>query len=222
MTVEADGSESEHDEDIDEESEDEQSEEVDEELDDDESEGDDDEDDEDDLVERVVDALESRLESRFDSIADRRVNALLKEIRKQGSGSQSEKPKKSESSGRSGGDVRAARLAAREYLSDEIDKFVSADERKQAMDLVALEVEVAVGRGDDDEDEIGREVAQRVAERVRSARKMYGDKTRSDLKRRGALKDKDGQPKKGGGGTSPQSQLSKGAEIAQRIRPTSQ
>lgn len=191
-------------------------EEVDDDLDAEEVEDEDDGDGEvslDDIVAR----LEAQLAERFDSIADRRVNALLKEIRKQQNpGEEPPAASRSESS-----DVRLARLAGREYLSDEIDKFVSADERKLAMDLLSLEIEAAVARGDDDEDEIGRAAADKVAERIRGARKMYETKTRTDLQRRGALRPKDGQARKAGSGTSQQSEYAKGAAIAARVRPSS-
>lgn len=190
--------------------------------DEDEGEGSDDEDEWD--LDSIVGAVVDRLGDRFDSIADRRVNALLKEIRKQG-GEDDPPPKKKRSSAGTEtssdpGLVRAARLAAREYLTDEIESFVSADERKLAMDLVSIEIDAAAGRGDlDDEDEVGREVAGRVAKRIKDARKMYEGSTKQGLKRRGALKGRPGQPKKGGQKATAASELQKGADIAARIRP---
>lgn len=174
-------------------------------------------------VDAIVSAIEERLAARFDAVADRRVNALLKEIRKQApaGGKESQDSGGQQPAASAGGDVRAARAAAREYLTDEV-KFRGAEERAFAMDLVST---LVAGRAGDieDEDVVGREIASEVASRVTALRQMYERQTVRALKKKGALVERPGQPtRQGGNGTSQTSELSKGAEIAARIRPVTQ
>lgn len=167
-------------------------------------------------VDVLLDALETRIADRFDSIADKRVNALLKEIRKQG-----DKQVETVASGGSGNDVRAMKLAAREYLTDEI-RFLGADERSFAMDLVNS-LCVSKPNVGADEETAGREIASEVAARVKAVRKMYETSTVAALKKKGALSDRAGTAlKQDSAGGSSTSEFSKGAEIASRIRPSTQ
>lgn len=170
-------------------------------------------DDVDTIVAKAVAQATKKLEKQFDSIADRRVNAILKEIRK-GSG----KGKGSDGDGASRGGEdddlhREARIGLREYLNDEI-RFLSADERKLAMSLGQMEIAQASG---DDADQIAAAAASSVAGQIRSLRKMYEQRTVKALKKRGALKERPGQPGKGGDGVGRESELAKGAEKAKAM-----
>lgn len=166
----------------------------------------------------IVDQLEQRLGDRFDSIADRRVNALLKEMRKQGGQGGSEGGGGSGDGGDGAGGaaeqrgpdpqvVRAARLAYREYVGTEF-KPISNVERDFAADLAALliPVEVAKAGPDADDDAIGRAVAKTVGEKVKTLRKHYEEKTVAALKRRGvdvsAVSGGDGGSSDTGGSTT--------------------
>jgi hypothetical protein len=168
-------------------------------------------------VDQVIDKVTERLAERFDSIADRRVNALLKEIRKQEPEGKDDTDEKDESkgteTGSSTGLLRGGRLAFKEYLTDEV-KFLGAEEREMAIDLGNREVAALAASGIEDEDRIGREAAKTVADRVKKTRKFYEDRTIRALKRKGRLIEEDKQPNKGGSGTSAISEFERGQKMA--------
>jgi hypothetical protein len=182
----------------------------------------------------LVGQLEDRLGQRFDAIADRRVNAILGEMRRnqgqqqQGGGNdqggQQQGQQQSGSQPRtSQADLRAARLAFREYVGDEV-RFISAEERAFAMDLGSALLVQQAQNGIDDEDRAGRTVAAEVAKKVKDLRKHYEDRTVAALRRRGALNENGGggqqsRQQSGGNGVGDQSAWQKGAEIAARVRP---
>lgn len=194
---------------------------LDSELPDEPDEDDDDEDDDDDAgtggagdggvdPDDIVARLEQRLASRFDAVADRRVNAILNEMRgrKQGKGSTGPVTGVTEPSV----DVRAARLTFKEYLTDDL-QFIGPEERKMAMDMgSALIAQRATSY--DDEELLGRAVADDVAKQVKAIRKFYEAKTLDALRRRGALKKGDGQPPAGPPQIGNQSDWAKGAALA--------
>jgi hypothetical protein len=189
----------------------------------------------------LVQQLEERLGSRFDAIADRRVNALLNAHRQslgqqQQQGQQQQNGSPGVQNGQqdqsqqqprpaSASDLRAARLAFREYVGDEV-KFISAEERAFAMDLGSALLVQQAQHGIDDEDRAGRTVAAEVAKKVKDLRKHYEDRTVAALRRRGVLTDQQtggghqqSRQQSGGGQVGEQSAFSKGAEIAARVRP---
>jgi hypothetical protein len=185
-------------------------------------------------VDAVVDQLEKRLGERFDAIADRRVNALLKQIRKhavtddpaaggqtapvQQPGAAPAPPQGNAPAQPAAALVRATRTAARDFLTDEL-KFISSEEREFAYNLVST---LAQARcvGDVDDEALGKEIAGEVATTVKNLRKHYEDRTVAALRNRGALVQVPAQPKKSGeGGVTAQSQFDRGKEIANRFRP---
>jgi hypothetical protein len=188
------------------------------------------------LVQAIVGQVTQALEQRFDSIADRRVNAILKEVRKsgqqqdggQGSGGQPEQP--APAAGPDQGVLRGARLAYREYVGGEI-KFLANQERDFAAEMAAriLAERVADAGPNADDDRIGREVAKEVAGHVKGLRKFYEDRTVQALKRKGLLPDdgtsqttsstagKTGQPPKGATKPGDQSGFAAGAAKAQEM-----
>ena len=164
-------------------------------------------------VDAIVAKIEERLGERFDAVADRRVNAILKEVRKRNPKSEAEKPVPAAVD--SGVDVRAARLTFKEYLSDDV-QFIGSEERKFAMDLGAALIG-ARARDADDEEQLGREVADEVAGQVKGLRQYYEARTLDALRRRGALKSQGGQPPKGPGSVGGQSEWAKGAALAEEM-----
>ena len=177
-------------------------------------------------VAEIVKQVTAALEDKFDSIADRRVNALLKEARK---GSQKPKEDQSDKAGDSKqesntGDIREARLAYREYVSDEI-KFLGNEEREHAMTLAQGLIHQQVEVLGADPDTAGREAAKTVAKQIKSLRKHYESRTITALKRSGALPEdaRPGQPPKGpdkpGGQSGYQAGAAKAAEMFGSRKP---
>ena len=162
-------------------------------------------------VDGIVAQIEQRLADRFDAVADRRVNAILKELRKQQPKKEEPVPTATEQSV----DVRAARLTFKEYASDEV-QFIGAEERKFAMDFGAalIGAKAAVS---DDEEVLGREVADEVAAKVREMRSYYEKRTLDALRRRGALKAPEGQPTPGPSNVGGSSDFAKGAALAESM-----
>lgn len=194
------------------ETEDEESEEESEEQDDDEEQ----DEDEDALdVDSIVDQLEQRLADRFDAVADRRVNALLKEIRKTGKKGDDDGDEPPESPV-SETLVRAARLVGREYLTDEI-KFLGSEERQFAVELMGQTI-VGMAREGGDEEQIGRDAAKQTVDQLKKLRKFYERATVKALRAKGALVKPQGQPPKGGSSTTPNSEFEKGLELAKKHR----
>lgn len=83
---------------------------------------------------------------------------------------------------------REARIAFRDYITDEMQgRFVSAMERQAAM---AFGQNLVSGwDGDGDADEFGREAARQVAQTIRGLRDHYRDLTVRQLRKRGLLTD---------------------------------
>lgn len=223
------------------EDEDEDLDDSDDDLDDDDS--DDESDDEDDDAEdqdaedgngkKAVRFDEAALLKKVESRIDRRLNAVLREVRK-GREEPGTQRRQGTSTGRPArreaapvADVRGARLAFRDYLPDEV-KITSTEERKFATDLGRTMIEARAAKGFEDEDVVGREVAEEVAKQVKGLRKHYQTRTVAALRRRGALPDtKGGQGpagSTGGKGAADSSQFTDGANLAaqRHARPASQ
>lgn len=145
----------------------------------------------------VVASLEDRLGERFDAVADRRVNAVLKEIRKgekPGEGKETETPPAAEQPvGPDPQLLRGSRMVYREYIGDEL-KFVSDDERRLATTLADSMIREQVAGGADDEDRIGRQVSREIAVQLKAIRDSYERQIVDGLKRRGMLVETPGQP----------------------------
>ena len=150
----------------------------------------------DDLVTQVV----GRLEAQFNSIADRRVNALLNEIRGQQSQGQQVLQQGQQQPGQQGqGDwrdqqgryaaapdpaiTREARMAFREYVGGRM-QFVSAVEREMVMEWGGSVVQTRVTPGSD-ADAVGRDVAIAVAQRATDLRRHYEEQVMAALRARG-------------------------------------
>lgn len=165
----------------------------------------------------IVTALEEKLGARFDAIADKRVNAILKEVRKQkppaGTDDQGGSP-----NGEPAPDARVARLAFREYVTDDLT-FLAADERQFAMSFGAGLLAQNLKPGSD-EDEVGRLVAVEVASQVKALRKFYEKRTIAGLKKRGALKETPGQPGKTPPNVGGASEFEKGKALAESMYGT--
>lgn len=200
-------------------------------LDDDAPDADDDEDDSDDKKEPKFDeaALLAKVESRIDS----RLNVVLREIRKQngqqdGSKKTAQKQALKDQEDAPTADVRGARLAFRDYLGDEGLKFLGAEERRFATDLGQALIKARALDGFDDEDEVGREVAKEVSEKIKSLRTYYERSTKTALRRQGLLPDQKGGQQAAGtagaGGVHSDSQFTAGATLAgsRHPRPASQ
>lgn len=141
-------------------------------------------------VDEIVAQVTKALEAKFDSIADRRVNAIVKEVRKQQkpAGEEDKKDDSEKSSGPSDADVREARLAYREYVGDSGVKFLGDVERNHAMTLAKGMIPGLLAQGLDP-DEAGRKAADDVASTIKSLRKHYESKTLAALKRQGQIAD---------------------------------
>lgn len=175
------------------------------------------------------------LDAAMQKVGDRLVNTVLKEVRggdlrrQQNRGTAGDKGQKQEQKAPVA-DVRGARLAFRDYLSDEA-KFTSREERRFAMDLGQAMIRARALDGFEDEDKVGREVAEEVAEQVTSLRKHYQRSTIARLRSRGLLAPKkdgksgqSGQGTTGGSGATTGSQFTEGAELAKtrHARPGAQ
>lgn len=173
---------------------------------------DDDNDDSDDAGPRVdKEALMREVESRI----DKRLNVILREIR-----GQDGKPKQRTRQGEGQqqvADQRAARLAYKEYVADKI-RFISPEERDAAADIARTKIAARAAGGFEDEDQVGREVADEVAEMVLKLRRHYEAQAKAALRRKGLLAtpQKDGQGSGEGKGKTvgATSDFKKGVELA--------
>lgn len=182
---------------------------------DDENDDDDDEeapDDGDEIVDRIIERLDGKIESMF----DRRVNAVLKEVRGTPNGRRRDRQERG-GQGRDRepvADVRGARSAFRDYVGDEVS-FIGPEERRFATALGSALIAQRALNGFDDEDVVGAEVAAEVAKQVKSLRSFYETRTKTALRKRGLLAEKSGTSGTGGSkGSSPQQEFKKGAALA--------
>ena len=127
---------------------------------------------------------------------DRRINVVLREIRKQGESGNSNGRGRSQRGGKDTdahtqgpqpSDVRDARASFRDYVSDEI-KFLSKEERQHATTLAGSMIRERLATGDDP-DEVGQRVARDVASELRKLRSFYSRRTVDKLRQRGRLID---------------------------------
>ncbi len=150
---------------------------------------------------------------------DRRITGLMKtltseyDLKKQ---TPKDDPPKEPS--RSVGNQRILRAAIRDRVAME---WEDVDERKMASDL-AKQIGEARGLSDtEDEELVASEVVEQVKTWMETAKEQYEAATKSDLERRGLLKDQPpGQQqsgKKGEQGPSAQEQFDKGAEKAKEM-----
>lgn len=173
------------------------------------------------LAERLTGAIEKRLEQRFDSIADRRVNAILKEIRKQNGGEQQNEPKPVESTQNVQND-RTRRALLKSAVQNELlmRSDLSNEEKQMAQSLVFEMVENRPLFEDDDEFALAKQLVESAAGTLSKARETYQEQLRENLKARGLDLDDDGEgqqkkrPKSGEG--SDLKAFDKGAEIARQ------
>lgn len=193
-------------------------------VDGDESDDDEDEDDEDDndgspsaIAAAVANAIMPQIDAKIESTMDRRINAVLKEVRggKPPKGSAG-KSNTNQSGGSEVVDVRGARLAFREALSGE--DFVSPEERKFANSLGRTLISAKAPAGITDEDEFGEQIANEVMAQVKSLRTLYVNQTKAALRRSGALAapEKQGPKTNRTKGAAQVAGFATGAELASR------
>lgn len=145
-----------------------------------------------------------------ESTVDRRINAVLREVRgqggsgqqgqqqggqqgqsaEQGGGQQQQTSGQAAPAGPTAADLREARLVYREYVQDEV-QFLGTVEREHASTLAGALIQERLQRGDDHET-AGREAAKTVASTVKNLRQHYEQQTIAALQRRGLLP-KDGR-----------------------------
>lgn len=154
---------------------------------------------------------------QVESALDRRINAVIREVRKQRNnddddddddrgqrrrgGQKSNRSQKQTPTGPSREDVREARSTYREFVADEI-RFLGNEEREFARSIAEAQISRGLNRGDDPED-VGREVAEAVASDVKRVREFYEARTVAALRRKGVLPKKSGstqQAQQAGGG----------------------
>lgn len=187
------------------------------------------------IVAQAVSAAVAQAEQRFQSEVDRRVTQVVQRFTGQ-QGAAPPAPPAPPAGGDGGGqqvqppapaapvvpqvNVREARSVGRETLSDALGNFLGPDERALATSLLAAEIGQRISSGETDEDRIGQQAAQAVAEQIQKVRAMYETSTVAALRRRGALVDQPGQAPGGGpsGPSTPQT-MSRGAQRAAAIRP---
>jgi hypothetical protein len=93
--------------------------------------------------------------------------------------------------GPSNADLSEARGTYRDFIGDQVTQFLGPQEREFAQDLANALITERLGTGGR-ADEVGKDVAKAVGDRVKQLRDMYESKTTEALRRRGMLKD-DGQ-----------------------------
>ena len=194
-------------------------------------------DDSDDSVEaqvrRGIAAALPEIQRNFQSEMDRRINRVVKKLKPaarqaDGDGDDDEddepparqRSRTQRSQSRAGApesDERGARVAFREYLPGQI-KFLSEEERQGALRYGQLLILEESRKGFDDEDTVGRDVAQRVAEYVKGNRKFYSERTKRTLERQGALVKQEGNGGSGGGGTPPPTSVDSAWKAAEERR----
>ena len=147
------------------------------------------------LEDRLADRLEEKLGDRFDAVADRRVNAILKELRT--SEKKGEEPEPAPQA--TTGNDRTRRALLKSAIQNELlMSDLSNEERKVAQEL-AFEMADSRSLGeDDDEFDIAASVVERVGSVLGNAKGVYQQKLREELKSRGVeLEDAEqGQKKK--------------------------
>lgn len=132
-----------------------------------------------------------------ESALDRRINVVLREIRKQGGEKQEprkpggqqqrrrDEPQQQTPTGPSAADVRDARVAYREYVADEIT-FLGNEERQYAQSVAVGLLRNALAEGVDPDD-AGADVAKKVADQVKELRSFYTKRVVSKLRKDGRI-----------------------------------
>lgn len=158
-------------------------------------------------TEAVVARALAAQETRFNAELDRRVNSAVDKVTKkltrgkakdddeddegedgdEGKGGKAGQPKvKSAPTGATSAQVRGARVAFREYLPDEI-KILGTEEREIANELGLALIGSAARKPIDDDDELGEDVAKKVAAILKKARSFYSARTQAVLQRQGVV-----------------------------------
>lgn len=125
----------------------------------------------------------------FQSEMDRRINSAVAKNRNRAPGKPAGKDKDEDND--QGGaavvaDVRGARIAFREYLPESI-KLLSGEERALASEFGQAQIKARALAGFEDEDEVGREVAEATADFLKKARSFYSNRTKRVLEKNGLL-----------------------------------
>lgn len=147
-------------------------------------------------------AIADLIARQVQSTVDRQINALRNPQYQQAHGQQPQgqpqqqpqqyPPPAPVPTGPSDGDLREARMAAREYTAGQIT-FGSVDEQAVAADLAAAMIPGMLARGFTP-DQAGRDVAGQVAQRITTLRRTYEEQMIRSLRSRGALREDGAQP----------------------------
>lgn len=159
-------------------------------------------------------AFMQKVESRI----DRRLNAVLREVRKMQQaqpGQQRQPGRQQQQQQEVSVDVRGAMAAYRDYVGDEL-RFSGREEREAATRMAKGLIAQRFADGETDEDEVGSQVAKDVAATINGLRKQADSRVKAALKRQGLLVEQPGQAGVQGKGKVPgvQSELKKGAALA--------
>jgi hypothetical protein len=142
------------------------------------------------IVERLEGTLSQRLESRFDSIADRRVNALLNEIRKPKESEGQPPPPMLASNDR----VRRATLKSA-IQSELVMRDLTNDERRIAQEMAFSTADYRVLGDGEDEFVLAKSIVDGAVKTLHGARDTYQEQLRDELKSRGVpMDDEEKQP----------------------------
>lgn len=180
----------------------------------------------------VAKEIETALGSRFDAVADRRVNAILKEVRQ----GQNPSGKGGSAGDESGGgevktvveasyDVQGARQVYREFVTDKLE-FVNPTERDLGLTMAEGLIRSRFVDGETDIDNIGRLVAEAVATQISELRDGYEKQIVGVLRKAGRIVETPGQPAPtpgtkgaGSGSGGPVDPFKHGAAQADRLFP---
>lgn len=127
-----------------------------------------------------------------ESVVDRRINKLMNTKQKRQDKREQRDDDRNSSSAPTAADLREARASYREFVGDHV-RFLSAEEREYAHALAAgmLKDELV---SDVDADVAGQRVAEKVGEQVVALRRMYEKRAIAQLRKKGLLPKKTGQP----------------------------
>lgn len=147
------------------------------------------------IVDRLIQTIEPKLESRFDSVADRRVNAILKEVRKGQGGEGAPPPTEPQANG---GNDRMRRATLKSAIQSElVMRDLTIDEKRMAQEM-AFQLAENRSLGDsDDEFAIATQIVDGAVRTLHGARDTYQEQLRDELKSRGVSLDDEEKPQPG-------------------------
>lgn len=177
----------------------------------------------DDDVSELVEALADRLGPAMESVVDRRITSLMKTLRteygieKNAASAPAAKPQAAASD--IGMTRQMLRMAIREEM--QFQEFTSKDEAKAARDMALKFADRMHVESVEDVDDIAQEIVQQVTTTMGSMKETYQKQLRSNLKKRGLLRDEEEEttsPSRNSAGDSHSAQKAwdRGAELAKQ------